>query len=68
MVMVEMVELVATPLLKIVDDRGRDEDGGAGKGKSRVLRRDHRCTLICGRRYMLMKLRRGWISISCSDG
>ena len=36
--------------------------------KSRVLRRDRRCTLLCGRRYMLMKLRRGWIIMSWSDG
>ena len=31
MVMVEMVELVATPLLKVVDDRGGDGDAGAEK-------------------------------------
>lgn len=68
MVMEEMAELAATPLLKIVNDTGGDVDRRAEKGKSIVSRSDHWCTLLCGRRYMLMKLRRGWTIISWSDG
>ena len=68
MVMVVMVELAATLLLKIVDDRGGDGDGRPEKGKSMVSSRDDRCTLLCGWRYMLMRLRRGWIIIGWSDG
>lgn len=55
MVMVGMAELAATHLLKIVDGGEGEGDGGAEKGKSIVSRRDHRCTLLCGRRYMLEK-------------